>query len=527
MNKKLLLLFFVLLFMVFGCDVQDSATLPDPSEYEDDIAEQPDNTPEPKQDKDITDNDTSSPDLSNDNDEETSDSTEEDPDIDDVEEDKIIDETCGLHKGDESVFSKVPALEPMNAEETLGDSPEPRFVHLSWQSNPAISMSFTWQTKDSGSGNMTKSTIVKVCKNEDMNDSCTEINSTNNGKMIGSATILPYSSDYKTMHVAEICGLEPSTKYYYQVGGRDGSGNEAFSKVYHFRTGIDPRLPSEQSSYKFVAMGDSRGAPDKLAQTIKAALDEDPDFIIHSGDFCSDGRTQSDWENLFTASEELLPYVPIMGIHGNHEYSGVNYYAQMAFPGNEQWYSMEYGNAEFVMLNDISGGIFAIGQNSDLVKNNSISNEQKAFISDTFAAHTDKTWRFVAHHRPIKSETSDLTHGGKMNTDLRDAWGPVFEQYKVNMVFNGHDHFYQRSKPLINVKSGGTVTSADKGVNYIVTAGAGASLYDTKETDLVAKTAKAIHFCLIEINGSSIDLTVKQLSDGTVSGIIDTLSFSK
>ena len=61
------------------------------------------------------------------------------------------------------------------------------------------------------------------------------------------------------------------------------------------------------------------------------------------------------------------------------------------------------------------------------------------------------------HHPPF----SISLHGGQ--TELRDAWTPLFERYGVAAVFSGHDHCYERSER--------------NGVRYFVSGGGGAPLY--------------------------------------------------
>lgn len=438
---------------------------------------------------------------------------------------KITDPACGTHKGNE----ERDELKSFAEESVLGDSPEPQWVRLSWQSDPAISMTVTWTTADSGPGTMTKSTVLRVSRNEDMSG-YTEISSKNSGSMIGSARTLPYNSSWKTVHTAEICGLDPDTTYYYQAGGIGADSTGKFSEIYHFRTAPDPRLPVEDQNFTFVAMGDSRGAPDKLARTMKGAMEKNPVFITFGGDFIEDGTSQSQWNDMFEATKGVMPYIPVLAVVGNHEKNAVNYYAQFAFPNNERWYGMVIGSSVFVNLEDCwtgagMAGSYGIACNGTMTLDKSIGNTQVQYMNTIFGDNADKPWRFVAHHRPTHSETTDLTHGGSYNSDIKSLWGPVFEQNNVTMVFNGHDHFYQRHKALIN----DNVVSDSAGVHYIVTAGAGASLYDVKNSGTVAVTKSAIHFVAVTIKGNSISMEAIELNSdsGEVAGTIDTLNFSK
>jgi len=59
---------------------------------------------------------------------------------------------------------------------------------------------------------------------------------------------------------------------------------------------------------------------------------------------------------------------------------------------------------------------------------------------------------------------------------VQDALVPLFEQYGVDMVFNGHDHHYERTCPI---RAGQCSSAQEGGVVYYVTGGGGAPLYKT------------------------------------------------
>jgi 3',5'-cyclic AMP phosphodiesterase CpdA len=52
-------------------------------------------------------------------------------------------------------------------------------------------------------------------------------------------------------------------------------------------------------------------------------------------------------------------------------------------------------------------------------------------------------WKIVFFHHPLYS--SGRTHGSQLK--LREALEPLFIQYTVTLVLNGHDHTYERIKP--------------------------------------------------------------------------------
>ena len=63
-------------------------------------------------------------------------------------------------------------------------------------------------------------------------------------------------------------------------------------------------------------------------------------------------------------------------------------------------------------------------------------------------------WTIVTFHHPMYSPASD-----RDNIELRQAWKPLFDKFKVDLILSGHDHTYSRTglvdtKNLKNVPTG-------------------------------------------------------------------------
>ena len=67
---------------------------------------------------------------------------------------------------------------------------------------------------------------------------------------------------------------------------------------------------------------------------------------------------------------------------------------------------------------------------------------QLAWIEATLQA-APEPWKIVFFHHPLYSDGD--RHGS--NLELRPLLEPLLVRYDVNVVFSGHDHFYQRIKP--------------------------------------------------------------------------------
>jgi len=69
-------------------------------------------------------------------------------------------------------------------------------------------------------------------------------------------------------------------------------------------------------------------------------------------------------------------------------------------------------------------------------------------------------------------------HGSSI--DVREAFTPLFEKYGVQLDLSGHDHDYQRSKPI-------------NGVTYVVS-GAAAKLRPANRADFTEVAWSTYHF---------------------------------
>ncbi|MBU4490224.1 MAG: IPT/TIG domain-containing protein, partial [Actinobacteria bacterium] len=76
------------------------------------------------------------------------------------------------------------------------------------------------------------------------------------------------------------------------------------------------------------------------------------------------------------------------------------------------------------------------------------------------------------------------------------------DQYKVDVVFNGHNHYYERSYPM---RGGVPITGSldyywqPDGVVYVTAGCAGAPLVNTGSAPWVAKNAKEYNYCVVDV----------------------------
>lgn len=269
-------------------------------------------------------------------------------------------------------------------------------------------------------------------------------------------------------HEVQVTGLKPYTVYYYRVDK---------GKVASFRTAA----ASDISGFRFVVYGDTRSGDRIHRAIIRQMVDLAPDFILHTGDLVENGKAVSEWNRFFRIEEPLLriaPFYPTLGNHEEYDQNHIDhkYLDIFHLPGNELWYSFEYGNVRFICLK-VDG--YPLREPFP-------DNEQLEWLEKTLEEN-DSQWLIVFFHIGVfTSRGEDFLELG-----MRERLVPLFEKYGVDAVFMGHHHSYERI--LVN------------GITYIVTAGGGAGLYELNEPEPGSQVAvSAYHFMVIEVNGNRL-----------------------
>jgi len=365
----------------------------------------------------------------------------------------------------------------------LGADPTPKQIHLSIAGDPRTSMVVVWRTND----DVTPATTVQYGL-----QSVAE--SSEDGISFRYTTGFGSNGPLVRIHETHLCGLTADTVYHYRVGGRGSDGKEAWSAEYTFRTAPDLAAdPSAQVTA--VALGDTRGGTTDWGSALMTAdQTASPDVILFTGDAVTLGQLQSEWDSFFDLAMPVLTHVPMVFAEGNHEADAAAFFAQNANPGNEQYFSLDYGAMHLTVLNDSP------------IDDADIAGVEKQFLTADLTSHASAPWRLVMHHKPTYS--SALLHGSDLT--LRAEWGAVYDAQAVDLVLNGHDHGYERTKPM----KAGAVVSAGQGTIYVVAGSAGADLYDRADDFFTAMSAKTENFVVLSIRTGSLAAKAYR-ADGT------------
>lgn len=259
--------------------------------------------------------------------------------------------------------------------------------------------------------------------------------------------------------------------------------------------GAEPgKLPLIPKSVRFAVIGDNgTGAKeqyevgeqmDRLHQTTGF------DLVIMNGDNLYGGQSPSDFKKKFEApyAALLAAGVKFYASLGNHDSANERYYKP--FNMNEKrYYTFKYGNVQFFALDS---------SYMDAAQIDWLTTELQSSTSP---------WKICFFHHPLYSDGK--FHGPDL--DLRRRLEPIFDQYGVNVVFSGHEHFYERLKP-------------QNGIYYFIEGSSGElRTHNLKQSPSVEKgfdTDRA--FMVVEISGDELYFeTVSRTGEVVDSGKIE------
>jgi hypothetical protein len=316
-----------------------------------------------------------------------------------------------------------------------------------------------------------------------------------------SATGIP---DYY-QHEVTLTGLSPGTIYQYdlRVAGVDPTPGV----IDQFRSAP----ATGTGTIRLAAFGDSGNGSSAQGQVAARIDGETFDFAVHTGDIAYSRGTYAEFEaRFFPYYRNWLRRTAVFPVIGNHDDmtgSATPYRtlfvlprdgASVAYPNNaERFYSFDYGPVHFIAL-DTEAAFLSSARRQ----------EQIDWLVSDLQASQQQPWRIAFFHRPPYS--SGTEHGSDLV--IRQAFGPLFEQYHVQFVLTGHEHSYERSVPWRE-----STNTSWQAVTYAVTGGGGAALYPVGRNAWTAVSRAVYHYLRLVI--SPTDATLEAV--GTNGAVLD------
>jgi hypothetical protein len=255
------------------------------------------------------------------------------------------------------------------------------------------------------------------------------------------------------------------------------------------------RLPNKDGSVKFAVIGDggTGGSGQRAVANQMAAFRKkfEFDFAIMLGDNLYGSERPGDYREKFEEPYKALldEGVKFYASLGNHDDPGQRQYKHFNMNG-ERYYSFKPS---------LTAGVRFFALDSNYMDPMQVEWLEKEL------AGSGSDWKIPFFHHPPYSSGR---HGS--NEILREQLEPMFVEHRVNVVFAGHEHFYERVKP-------------QKGIQYFV-AGASAKLR-RGDIDPSAFTAfgydEGYTFMLVEIDGDQLHFqTITDKGQTVDSGVV-------
>ena len=242
-------------------------------------------------------------------------------------------------------------------------------------------------------------------------------------------------------------------------------------------------LEKIQGKFSFVVIGDNRSGDDIYKKLVSMIVERKPDFVVNTGDMITTPGSRRDWAKFWEMSKPItMPYFLTVGNHDAYSKVPLSekiYREEVDLPGNELYYSFVAGNSLFIVLDSYLDD-----------QEKKITGEQLKWIEEVFA-NSQQKHKFVFLHHPLYTDLGKGHHAHDSidkYPEQRDRLEALFAKFKVDAVFSGHEHYYERR----------TVD----GFPHIITGGGGAPMYDKEEYGGFS------HFVQVTVDGDKVSAEV-------------------
>jgi len=317
-------------------------------------------------------------------------------------------------------------------------------INITFYGDSRTSRAFTWHTDASITGSDIRYAPVRDGAADTLR---TQMRSGEGG----------VSEDQETTgwHKAIVDNLQPGVEYRYQLGDAE---QDIWGPVGSFR------MAEQQDDFTFLFVSDAHVRDEKSAGVVSQALERaletapDAEFVVQCGDFVHNANEPEQWRLAMETNRHWLtciPNVPVAGNHDNDDGAFSRYFhlpsPRESDPEKGAFYSFRYGPVHFVVLNT----------NEWTDDYGYLSKKQTAWMRGDVrtARQSGAQWIIVLMHRGVYTLGENAEN--KRITQMRASLPALFDELRVDLVLQGHDHIASRTKPL---KNG---VPADEGVLYL------------------------------------------------------------
>ncbi|QDS95479.1 Alkaline phosphatase precursor [Roseimaritima multifibrata] len=390
----------------------------------------------------------------------------------------LLTTTVTAHEGDHSHVSVVQPAE------IYRPTAMPDRIVLCWNNDPRTTQAVNWRTSQ-----VVKKGFAEIAPAE------AGPNFPEHAKQVVATTeSLTTDINQAHFHSVSFTDLTPGRRYAYRVG--DGAN---WSEWFHFSTASATPEP-----FSFIYFGDAQNNIRSMwSRVLREAQRDAPKaaFFLHAGDLVNRAEMDGEWGEWFGAGDWLNAMIPSIAVPGNHEQAkkddgtrrlSNHWKPSFTFPENgptgleETCYTLVYQNMRIIALN---------------------SNERQAEQTEWLRKvlkENQAEWVVCTFHHPIYSTGKD-----RDNPELRALWKPLFDEYKVDLVLQGHDHTYGRTgldvpETIANVPTGIQAVEQKHGTVYVVSV-SGPKMYNNNRLPFMKRLGEDTQlYQIIHIDGPSL-----------------------
>jgi len=316
-------------------------------------------------------------------------------------------------------------------------------VVVSFNGDTKTSKGFTWYTTQ-----VSVNSDLQVIEKTEAKESNFENAMTFEGEYQISTNAPQY-----VVHQAEASGLKTNTEYQFRVGD---ASLDLWSDVGSFETS------DEDGEFTFINLTDTQAKNELEAElsanTFKIANEivEDSEFMVLNGDFVDSGLEEDQWGWVLDNADDTLLNTTFVAAAGNHDEDNQSFieHFNLSTPTGSStktgaYYSYDYENVHFVVLNN----------NEDSEEFRNFTPRQIEWLkTDVTKANADENidWTIVVMHKGPYTTSNHATDYDIMGLNgVREVIAPLFNELGIDLVLQGHDHIYARTKPIKNGKATG------------------------------------------------------------------------
>ena len=265
--------------------------------------------------------------------------------------------------------------------------------------------------------------------------------------------VVQYQNVHDQYFKATLSGLEPDKKYNVRVGCENYR-----SEWFTVRTS-----PVNFEPFHFLYFGDMQNEIREYGTRVfRHAATNNPNarFIVHAGDLVLSSGNDDTWAEWFHAGGWLFQQVPSAVVAGNSDHlrwqreptdqrllfpqwHGIFHLPKNGPEGFENLvYYFDYPGVRVVSLysnfESMDGNNREIYIREGFMLTDELFQQQVNWLEEVLAAN-QQPWLVVLMHHPVFSSKE-----GRVSDLMKSYFLPLFENYSVDLVLQGHDHVYAR-----------------------------------------------------------------------------------